>query len=269
VANESSGEHDRPVEPSDALEETLSRSVEEGERRLHRSWPSLLATGIVGGADVGLGVLAMLVVRHDTGEPLLGALAFGIGFIALTLAGSELFTENFLVPITTVVARDDSALSVARLWTGTAIMNLAGGWIVTGLVIVALPALKPTAIAVGRVYPEWGIGASSFAAAVLAGALMTLLTWMERYTESMPARLIAAMAVAFLLTAPPLDHAIVSSLEMFAALHSGAPFGYADFAGAAAWSAVGNIVGGVFLVTLLRLVQLGRAPIEAERRRAR
>src|SRR4051812_7274148 len=144
----------------------------------------------------------MLVVRHDTGEPLLGALAFGIGFIALTLSGSELFTENFLVPITTVVARDESALSVGRLWTGTAIMNLVGGWILTGLVIVALPALKPTAIAVGRVYPEWGIRASSFPAAVLRGALLTLITFMERPSDAAPSRLIAALQVDFMLTHP-------------------------------------------------------------------
>jgi hypothetical protein len=36
-------------------------------------WFPLLAAGFVGGIDVGVGVLAYLVVDHETGQPLLGA----------------------------------------------------------------------------------------------------------------------------------------------------------------------------------------------------
>jgi hypothetical protein len=52
---------------------------------------------------------------------------------------------------------------------------------------------------------------------------------------------------------------------MFAALHIGAPSGYADYLGATVWSMVGNMVGGLLLVTLPRLVQVGRGPIEQAR----
>jgi uncharacterized membrane protein len=46
------------------------------------------------------------------------------------------------------------------------------------------------------------------------------------------------------------------SIEMFCALHTGhAPFGYLDWLGWFGWSVLGNIVGGVGLVTLLRLVR--------------
>ncbi|HEY3831377.1 MAG TPA: formate/nitrite transporter family protein [Acidimicrobiia bacterium] len=250
------------------LADTLARSVDEGERRLARTWPSLLATGTVGGIDVGIGLLAMLVVRQQTGSPLLGALAFGIGFVALTLAGSELFTENFMIPLTAFVTRDVPFRSVLRLWVGTAVTNLLGGWVITGLVMTALPDLNHTAVQIGSVYPSWGIGRQSFAAGVLGGVVITLLTWMERSTESVPARLVAAVAIAFTLTAPPLNHAVVSSLEMFAALHAGAPFSYLDWAGAAAWAALANAVGGVVFVTMLRLLQIGRGPIIEERERA-
>src|SRR3954463_1171351 len=91
--------------PPDELTETLQRTVDEGVFRLHRTWPALLATGLVGGADVGVGVFALYIVKADTDSELLGALAFGIGFIALTLANSELFTENYLVPIAAVLAQ--------------------------------------------------------------------------------------------------------------------------------------------------------------------
>lgn len=63
------------------------------------------------------------------------------------------------------------------------------------------------------------------------------------------------MAAAFLLSSAPLNHVIVASLQMFAVLHSGATFGFGTWAVTAAWSVLGDVVGGVGLVTVLRLVQ--------------
>jgi formate-nitrite transporter family protein len=98
--------------------------------------------------------------------------------------------------------------------------------------------------------------------------VITLMTWMERATESVPAKLAAAVSAAFLLVAATLNHAIVVSLLMFAALHAGAPFGYLRWLSAAAVAAVGNIAGGVGLVTMLRLVQVGQERIQEARSEA-
>lgn len=235
----------------------LHASVEEGARRLHRTWPSLLATGIVGGVDIGFGILGLLLVRNATGSQLLGALAFGIGFIGLSLADSELFTENFFLPVAALVARRGTVYDLGRLWIGTLISNLAGGWLFMGLIVLAFPGLRRTILDVGTHVPKLGIGTAAFAAAVLAGALMTLMTWMERGTDSGAARLVAAVATAFLLGAGPLNHVIVSSLEAFAALQVGAPFGYLGWLGSMAFAGLGNLIGGIGFVTLLRLVQAG------------
>jgi formate-nitrite transporter family protein len=256
-----------PRRVDEELRGTFLRTVDEAQRRLSRSWPTLLATGAVGGIDVGVGVLALLLVREGTGNELLGALAFAIGFIALTLGRSELFTENFLVPIAGVVARKATVGSTLRLWGGTAATNLAGGWALMGLVSLGLPELHEVAVEVGRHYPELGVGKTSFASAVIGGAAITLMTWMERGTDSVPAKLVAVASVAFVLAAGRLNHAIVVSLEMFAALHFGAPFGYADWLQMASWAALGNVAGGVALVTVLRLVQIGRTVLEDERER--
>ncbi|WP_103354623.1 formate/nitrite transporter family protein [Amycolatopsis sp. CA-128772] len=76
--------------------------------RLGRPLLPLAATGLLGGVDVAVdvavGVLAYLVVEHETGQPLLASAAFTIGFIALLLARSELFTEKFLVPVTALAS---------------------------------------------------------------------------------------------------------------------------------------------------------------------
>src|ERR1043166_7722347 len=99
----------------DELAIVFERTVAEGHRRLTRTWPGLLATGAVGGIDVATGILGLLLVKSETGNNLLAALAFPIGFLALTLASSELFTENFLVPIAAVAARWARLRDLARL----------------------------------------------------------------------------------------------------------------------------------------------------------
>ena len=121
----------------------FQRTIDEGQNRLSRSLPSLLATGAVGGIDVGVGVFALLLVKEATHSDLLAGLAFGIGFIALTLAKSELFTENFLVPFAAVTTRRSSPTSVLRLWFGTAVTNLAGGWLIMAVVMMAVPPSAP------------------------------------------------------------------------------------------------------------------------------
>jgi len=239
------------------VEETFLRTVDEGRRRMSRKLVPLLATGLVGGIDEGTGVLALLLVEHTTSSKLLGGLAFAVGFIALALARSELFTEDFLVPVSTVIARQARFRMLVRLWVGTLVANLVGGWVFTWLLMRGYPELSKTAIESGAHYVQLGYGLRALSLAVLGGAVITLMTWMQHSSDSIGAKLVPAITAAFLLAGGQLDHAIVNSLLMFAALHTGhAPFGYLDWAKTAGWAVVGNLLGGVGLVTLLRLLQV-------------
>ncbi|HSJ43672.1 MAG TPA: formate/nitrite transporter family protein [Euzebyales bacterium] len=106
----------------------------------------------------------------------------------------------------------------------------------------------------------------AFALAILGGAVITVMTWMERNCDTQGPRVVAAIAASFVLAAVPLNHVIVSSLEMFAALHAGASFGYLDYVAVTVWSMLGNTVGGLLLVTLVRLCRSDAVPIEQARR---
>jgi formate/nitrite transporter FocA (FNT family) len=245
-----------PERPEPELEEAFERLVDEGDVRLARPWLPLLATGLLGGIDVGTGVLAYLLVKDATGNPILAGLAFSIGFVALLLARSELFTENFLVPVITVVARRSPGITLVRLWVATLVTNLAGGWLMVWLVVTGLPKLERTAVATGTHYADLGVSLRSFALAVLAGAVITLMTRMQHATESLGVQLVPAVLFGALLAAGELFHCVLDSLFMFAALISGAPFGYADWLGALCWSLLGNVVGGVVLVTAIRLLRV-------------
>jgi formate/nitrite transporter FocA (FNT family) len=203
-----------------------------------------------------MGVLAYLLVYAKTQDQLLAGLAFSIGFVALLLARSELFTENFLVPVITVVAGRSGLVALLRLWVLTLFMNLVGGWVITALMMEALPELKPAARSIGSHYAELGQGLSSLALAILAGAAITLMTRMQHATDNFGVQIVPAILFGFLLAGGGLFHSVLDSLMMFAGLWSGAAYGYADWLAALGWAVLGNLIGGLVLVTALRLLRV-------------
>jgi formate/nitrite transporter FocA (FNT family) len=235
----------------------LDRMVEEGRPRLERTWPAMLSTGAVAGAEVSLGVLALLTVEAATnGNPLLGGLAFSFGFVALLLGHSELFTEGFLVPIAVIAVKQATWWQLVRFWVGILVANLVGGWVLTWFAMRAYPELHAQAVSSASYFIDTGIGLRSFSMAVLGGSAITLMTRMHNGTDSVPARLVASIFTAFILAGLRLGHSILDSLLIFSALHNGtAPFGYLDWLGWFGWAVLGNVVGGIGLVTLLRLVR--------------
>ncbi|MET7683051.1 formate/nitrite transporter family protein [Streptomyces sp. NPDC005423] len=238
------------------IADAAERIVSEGEPRLHRTWLALIATSLLGGIDVGVGIMALLFVRHATGSELLAGIAFSVGFIALLLGHSELFTEGFLVPVATVVAHAATWLDLARMWATVLVMNLVGGWIFTWLVMTAYPELHGTAAALGAHYVNGGYTLRTFCLAVLAGGVITLMTRMHHGSDSMTGKLAASVATAFVLAGFSLWHSVLDSLLAFAGLHTGhAAYGYADWARWLAWCVLGNIVGGLLLTTAPRLVR--------------
>ncbi len=247
------------------IEEAFDRLVGEGNDRLQRPLLSMCATGFLGGVDVAVGVLAYLVVDEQTGSKLLGALAFSIGFIGLLLARSELFTENFLVPVIAAAATPGSWPKLARLWAVTLVVNLLGGLVVAAMAMVALPELHKTAITAGAHFAHLGVSWRSFFLAVLAGAVLTLMTRMQHATESLGVQLVPAVVMPFLLVAGQLFHSILDSILMFAGLVTGhATYSWLDWLGALGFSAFGNLVGGIGLVTSIRLLRVTHR-VQAER----
>lgn len=247
-----------PDRPEPELEEAFDRIVAEGQERLERPLLALISTGLLGGIDVGFGVLAYLVVKESTGSTLLAGLAFSIGFVALLLARSELFTENFLVPVSAVVARSGTLRGLGRLWAVTLIANLVGGFLIMWILITARPDLEATAIEVGTHYAELGVNAESFALAVLAGAVITLMTRMQHATDNLGVQLVPAILFGALLAGAELFHCVLDSLFMFGALIAGADFSVGAMVTAIVWSLLGNVVGGIGLVTGLRLLRVPR-----------
>ncbi len=247
------GSTDAPVE--DEIAEAFDKIVSEGAQRLHRTWREVLTTGLAAGIEVATGILALLAVYAATGDHLLAGLAFSAGFIALLLGRSELFTEGFLVPVTAVVARRASAGQLARLWSGTLVANLVGGWLFMWLIVHAFPELGRTAVESATHFVDAPLDLQSACLAFVAGVAITLMTRMQHGTSSDGVRVVAAFAGAFLLAGLQLFHSILDSLIVFGALHAGAPFGYGDWLAWFWYVTLLNMAGGLLTITLTRLVR--------------
>lgn len=221
------GPNDEAVE--EEIEIEFEEVVGEGAERLHRTLRATLVTGFLGGVEVGIGVLVYLGILYQTGDQLLAGLGFSIGLIALLLAHSELFTENFLLPIAALVAREGTWLDLAKLWGGTLLSNLLGGWLIMAIIVLAFPDWHPVLAETAEHFIEAPLTLEFAALAILGGAVITLMTRMQTGTESVPAKIAAAVAGGFVLAGFQLFHSILDSLFAFGAIISGAPITYLDW----------------------------------------
>lgn len=239
----------------DEVERALDEIIERGRPRLYRTALELLASGLIAGVEIAFGILAFLAVEQATGSTLLAGVAFGIGFIALLLGNSELFTEGFLVPLAVVVAKEATWWRLLRFWSVTLVGNVAGGWITMWMVVTAFPELHEVAVATGEKFATAPVSLQTFLLAVLAGSAITLLTRMRIGTGDDVAKSIACLAIAFLVAGLGLFHSILDTLFIFGGIHAGASYGYGQWIVFFGWSALGNLVGGIGITALLRLIR--------------
>jgi formate/nitrite transporter FocA (FNT family) len=191
------------------LEDAFDRLVDAGRERLTRPLLPLLTTAFIGGVDVGIGVLVYLVVKAETGSSLVAASSFPIGFVALLMARSELFTENFLVPVTAAVAGKGTIGQLLRLWALSLAANLVGGLLMAVMIVIALPDVHETAVATGAHYAHLGVSWTSFFLAVLAGLVITTLTRMQHATDDLGLKVVPAVLMSFVLVGTQLFHCVL------------------------------------------------------------
>jgi formate/nitrite transporter FocA (FNT family) len=247
-------------------EQIYERTREEGRRRLGRPLLQLAATGLVGGFDVAFGVAAYALTAASlaprAGEDVAhlgGAVAFGaIAFVFVVVGRSELFTENFLVPITGLSRDRGSWYKLGELWVLTLVMNLAGGSVLAVILTShgVLRAGAPDELSRLANHVDDYPTLTSFLSAIAAGGLMTLMTWfVEGAADSMGLRVVMAWLVGALIVLGSFNHAIVSTIEFVFAMRYGGPISWSGLFRNLGLSVGGNLVGGLLLVTFVRSAQ--------------
>jgi formate/nitrite transporter FocA (FNT family) len=247
--------------PSDIFQ----RAAREGQRRLDQSALELTATGFVAGFTIVFGIVA-LGIAHAAFVPMspdlarvAGALAFGLGLALLIVQRAELFSENFFDPMAAAFEHRAShrIRGIARLWTLTLAFNLLGGALLAALVTVE--GVLPPAAAEAIASTAHGIASRTvlvgFVSAVIGGVLVASLSYALHGAGSVASRLLVAYAVGALLAAGPFDHVVVTVLHLFAGLRTGADIEAGRLVELGAIVILGNLVGGVGLVTLSHVAQ--------------
>jgi len=249
-----------PPEPH----EIFQRTREEGKRRLERSRLEIMSTALVAGFDVVFGVIALVSISAalkphfgETAAHAGGALGFGIAFIFIVVGRSELFTENFLVPVTGLRQGSISKLKLLQLWLISPACNIAGG--VALIVIVGTHGVLPdgTGATVSKIAEDFASISvtTAFCSAIVGGAVITAMTWLVEGVGSIGGRILCAWIGGFLLAIVSFDHVIVVTLEMAFGLRVGADIGVLDVVQNFAIAAAGNMIGGLVFVTLTRTGQ--------------
>ena len=243
-----------------APEEIYDRAKTEGRRRLLISPLDQITTAFIAGVTIVFGMAALGVV-HALVEPelgsglakLAGAIAFGIGFVFLIVGRAELFSENFFDPVAAAIDMEDRRRwgLLLRLWAFTFGLNLVGGAVLLAVLTVegALPSASAEVLV--KVAEEFvsKSSAATLARAVLAGALITLMSYMLVAVDSSIARIVIAYVVGVLLALGPFDHVIVSGLHILYGVWESDAVSYADFGLSLLLSTLGNLVGGLLLMT--------------------
>lgn len=187
----------------------------------------------------------------------LAGLVFPIGFFFVIMGRSELYTENFLIPVLGVLKPEQGPLSLGKVWGLAWVGNMMGCVLMAVLFSVpeslGVPLHHGYALytAYKLAVPFW----STLVSAVLAGMVMTVLTWLLLAVRHPVGKAIAIFAAGYALFAANLSHSIVGASILFV----GFPQAHRTVGQLVVWvvvASIGNLIGGVGFVTLFRIAQV-------------
>ncbi len=248
--------------PKKSYREILDQQIEEEISEIERPASGLLISGLSAGLDIGFSVLLMSVMYTMThgvfAEPVVNILVanmYSIGFMLVILGRSELFTEHTTLAFLPVLNRRASFSSLARLWVLILTSNIVGAAIFALLVTQIGPALgviEPHAfgaIAAGLIGFPWWITLTS---AMLAGWLMGLLSWLVTASRDTISQILLVWLITTTIGLAHLHHSIVGTVEVLAGIFANQGITFGQYGHFLIWSILGNALGGVVFVALVK-----------------
>lgn len=241
--------------------EILEQVVKNGKEELQRSTKALAFSGFAGGFAMGLTGLAVAVVRAALGETpraeFISELFYPAGFIAVIIGRAQLFTENTLYPVVLCLEHPRWIRETLRLWSVVFSCNVLGA-LTFALIAQRTSALSPRSaqelVALG-VSAIGGTATFFFWSGVIGGWLIALVAWMVTASHWTIGQIAVVWLLTFIVGAGGFSHCIATSGEILSAVVSGnlAPTFYLHWL---LFATLGNIVGGVTIVTLLNYGQV-------------
>lgn len=240
----------------------LAEEVLQGLGELRRPAPGLLMSGLSAGLDVGFSLFFMAAVLTLLGPatpPLLTRVLLGnmyaVGFIFVILGRSELFTEHTALAVFPVLRGSATIGQLARLWVLVYASNLAGAALFALFAVNLGPSLgviEASAFAtISHELVDHGAG-TIMLSALAAGWLMGLLSWLVAAAQDTLSRVVLVWLITFGMGLTGLHHCIVGTVEVLSGVFTSSALTVSDFAHFLLWTTLGNTVGGVALVALIK-----------------
>lgn len=239
--------------------EILETVVEDGRKELDRANAGLAFSGFAAGLNISFGAVAMAVVGTMTGGIGLAALlVYPIGFLIVIIGRAQLFTENTVTPVAVILSDKSRLANMLRLWAVILLFNLLGTMVFAAVAYYA-KVLEPQAFSLifEKVSEKMDYSfITIFTKAIFGGWIVALIAWMVAASRDTISQVFFIYGLAFLIPAAGLPHCVAGSSEalmsVFAGEHSWIDFG----AGFLLPTTIGNIFGGIILVTLLNYGQV-------------
>jgi formate/nitrite transporter len=242
--------------------EVSTAMVESGATKARLSAGDILIRGALSGALLGFSESLAAAVTAATGDAVVGAVLFPVGFIMIALLNLELFTGSCaLLPVAGYAGRATGGQvlrSLVLVYIGNLIGSLAYAVLYaavsTHFFTTAPDAVgaKLIAIATAKTAPYMAAGGAGWATAFLKGVLCN---WMVSFgsvmalvSRSVIGKIVAAWMPIMAFVAMGFEHCVVNMFAVPVGMMLGAPINVGTWL---VWNQIpvtlGNIIGGVIL----------------------
>jgi formate/nitrite transporter len=269
------------AKPADVVASMIDASL----KKLALTPRDLLIRGALSGALLGAATSLAFGAAVTTGQSLVGAIVFPVGFVMIVLLGLELVTGSFaLLPLAPLEGKSSWSV-VASNWSWVFLGNLLGSMLYGGLLAIALTnmgtaapagvAARIVAIAEAKTVANEALGAagmiSVFVKAILCNWLVCLGVVMAMTSTSTVGKIVAAWLPIVTFFAQGFEHAVVNMFIIPTGMLMGAKVSLYQWW---VWNQIpvtlGNLVGGVLFTgialyaTYKPVKPLTAAPIAAQ-----
>jgi formate/nitrite transporter FocA (FNT family) len=234
----------------------------DGEEELQRPIPALAWSALAAGLSMGFSFVASALLRSHLPDapwrPLIVNLGYPFGFLIVIIGRQQLFTENTLTAIIPLLARRSWTTFgvVLRLWAVVLTCNLIGAHIFAW-VIANTPMFRPDVQDAMRALAQQAADVT-FGTAVLrgifAGWLIATVVWMLAAIDT--GRIAVIVILTYAVGIAGLTHIIAGSVEVLFLVMSGRLGWWSAVGGYMLPTLLGNIIGGVSLVSALNHAQV-------------
>ncbi len=241
--------------------EIFEQVIANARGELQRTSRALAFSGLAGGLTMGLTGLSVAGVRAVFGDTpaahFTSYLFYPAGFIAVIIGRAQLFTENTLYPVVLVLGKPRYLGNTLRLWGTVFGANVAGAF-AFGLLAIKTTALKPeVALQLIHLGSE-AVGPSAaalFWSGVVGGWIIALVAWLVSASHWTIGQIAVIWLLTFIVGVGRFAHCIAGSGEIISSVLAGqvAAGSYLHWL---CFATLGNIVGGVTLVSLLNWGQV-------------